>query len=304
MTTGRWKLGLLLTLITVSMWSTLPLFLQAAVKFIAPLNLNFMRFAGSATLLGIILSLRHSRPRREQFKPALLPLLFVAVLGLAGNYALYLWGVSQVSASAAQVVIQLAPAMLAAGSIVIFKECFSWVQGFGFFMLLVGLGTFFNHRWLSLLAAFDTYVMGLLLVLLSAFAWVAYALAQKKLLSEFKSPQLMLVIYISAALMFAPFASFSQLQHLAGWQWLVFLTCVVNTVIAYGAFAEAMNHWEASRVSAVLALGPLGTISCAAVAEKVWPGAFVYEPINGLSIVGAVVVVVGSSMVALARRPR
>ena len=33
--------------------------------------------------------------------------------------------------------------------------------------------------------------------------------------------------------------------------------CALNTLVAYGAFAEALAHWEASRVSTILATTPL-----------------------------------------------
>jgi len=48
-----------------------------------------------------------------------------------------------------------------------------------------------------------------------------------------------------------------QLTQLQLWL-LVF--CCINTLIAYGCFAEAMNLWDASKVSATLALAPLFTI--------------------------------------------
>jgi hypothetical protein len=38
---------------------------------------------------------------------------------------------------------------------------------------------------------------------------------------------------------------------------LALLFCCANTVVAYGAFTEALNIWQAAKVSAVLAMAPI-----------------------------------------------
>lgn len=87
-----------------------------------------------------------------------------------------------------------------------------------------------------------------------------------------------------------------QLSPLQGW---LLLACCLNTLVAYGAFAEALAHWEASRVSATLALTPLVTFVAVALAAWLWPDYVHAEDINALGYVGAVTVVAGSAMVAL-----
>ena len=75
--------------------------------------------------------------------------------------------------------------------------------------------------------------------------------------------------------------------------------CGLNTLIAYGSFAEAMVHIEASKVSTVLALTPLITV----VVVQVFPNSGIsVEPMTALSISGAILVVVGSMATALNRR--
>jgi drug/metabolite transporter (DMT)-like permease len=88
-----------------------------------------------------------------------------------------------------------------------------------------------------------------------------------------------------------------QLSPLQGW---LLLACCFNTLIAYGAFAEALAHWEASRVSATLAITPLVTFVAVAIAAWLWPDYVHAEQINGLGYGGAVLVVLGSASVALA----
>ena len=72
--------------------------------------------------------------------------------------------------------------------------------------------------------------------------------------------------------------------------------------MAYGAFAAALNHWQASRVSAVLALTPLSTLAFSVLAEAFWPDVFHAERISWTSLAGAAAVVGGSLLVTLAGR--
>jgi hypothetical protein len=72
---------------------------------------------------------------------------------------------------------------------------------------------------------------------------------------------------VGCALAFAPLASPSSLARLDAAGAGVLAFCALNTVVGYGAFAESLAHWEASRVGAVLALTPLGTLACRAALD-------------------------------------
>ena len=96
--------------------------------------------------------------------------------------------------------------------------------------------------------------VGILLVVLSAVLWAAYALAQKQLLRSISSAQIMLGIYVGAVVLFLPTARPASLMELDGAGLALLAFCSLNTLVAYGSFAEALDHWEASRVSAVLAV--------------------------------------------------
>ena len=74
--------------------------------------------------------------------------------------------------------------------------------------------------------------------------------------------------------------------------------CGFNTLIAYGCFAEALAHLEASRVSAVIALTPLLTVL---IVQLIPIEGIVAEPIGALSLLGALMVVCGSVTAATAR---
>jgi drug/metabolite transporter (DMT)-like permease len=226
-------------------------------------------------------------------------LVALAVCGLVGNYVLYLIGLKMLSPGTTQLVIQMGPVLLLISSIFLFKERFSLGQGIGLLVLLIGFGLFFNQRLIELLTSLGDYTAGILTVLLASAVWAFYGLSQKQLLTVWNSLQVMMVIYLFCALLVTPWAhpmEALQLSPLQGW---LLLACCLNTLVAYGAFAEALAHWEASRVSATLAITPLVTFASVATAAWLWPDYVQAEDINGLGYSGAVLVVLGSALTAL-----
>ena len=67
--------------------------------------------------------------------------------------------------------------------------------------------------------------------------------------------------------------------------------CALNSLIAYGCFVEALEHWEASRISAVLATTPLITVGAITVGAPIFPEVIAPDPLNMLSVAGALLVV-------------
>ena len=102
----------------------------------------------------------------------------------------------------------------------------------------------------------------------------------------------------------APFAAWGELQALDGYQWLCLLFCCLNTPIAYGAFAEALNYWEVSKVSTTITLVPLFTIVFAALGHWLQPQHFAAVDINLLAAIGAMLVVFGAICSALQQRQK
>ena len=78
--------------------------------------------------------------------------------------------------------------------------------------------------------------------------------------------------------------------------------CCANTAVAYGAFGEALHYWDVSRVSAVLSTAPIVTLASMWVIERAGLGLMAPEGLNALSVVGALAVVGGSMVSALAAR--
>ncbi len=131
-------------------------------------------------------------------------LVGLAIAGLVSNYVLYLMGLNLLSPGTTQLVIQIAPFLLLISSLFVFRESFSAGQLLGLLVLLLGFGLFFNQRLGELLTSLTDYTLGVLTVLAAAVVWVVYGLAQKQLLSQWSSFQVMMVIYLGCALLLTP----------------------------------------------------------------------------------------------------
>ncbi|HEX5793455.1 MAG TPA: EamA family transporter, partial [Rheinheimera sp.] len=111
---------------------------------------------------------------------------------------------------------------------------------------------------------------------------------------------IMYLLYFSGTVAFLPVSDFSPLLTLSSLHWALLVFCCLNTVVAYGAFAEALHHWEASKVSAVLAVTPLFTIFFAQLLNGIFPTFIAAQSLNLWSWLGAALVVLGSALTALA----
>jgi len=265
---GRWKLGLLLALVTAACWATLPVALKMSLSVLDPMTLTWFRFAFAAVFMGLWLLGKRRMAVFGALQPKQWRWLLLATVLLIGNYIGYLLGVKYTSPGNAQLLIQLAPLLMALGGVFIFRERFVWGQWLGLLIIVLG-------------------------------SWAAYALMQKQLLLKLSSQHILAVIYLFSALLLWPFAHPSALADLNALHWALLLYCALNTLVAYGAFAEALEHWQASRVSAVLATTPMLCLGVVALVHAFWPEAVASEHVGLLGFAGAVLVVVGSALSSL-----
>ncbi|MFO0213290.1 MAG: DMT family transporter, partial [Pseudanabaena sp.] len=249
---GRSRLGLALSLLTVLLWGLLAIALKIVLKELDPFTVTWFRFTVSGILLGGYLALRHKLPTWQQLRKVSLPIFLVAVCGLTMNYVLFLIGVGKTSANNAQVITQIAPVIMGMASLAIFKEKYNYKQWGGVAILVCGLLLFSHDQLQSLITSFDTYIWGNALLILGAIVWAFYGLAQKQLLLNLPSASVLLCLYLSASTLLAPMAHPHRLLTLSALPLAALIFCALNTLIAYGAFAAALEHWEASRVSAVI----------------------------------------------------
>jgi drug/metabolite transporter (DMT)-like permease len=140
------------------------------------------------------------------------------------------------------------------------------------------------------------------MLVFGAIVWGGYALLQKQLLMRLGSMQILLLIYAVASIVLLPFSHPARLLQLDGLHWMMLGYCALNTIGAYGAFAEALAHWEASRVSAILATTPLLCIGAVTLVHLAWPQLLAAERISSLGWIGAALAVAGSAAVSLLGR--
>jgi len=302
--TGNWKFALLLSLFSALLWGILPIALKAMMSFMDPYTITWYRFLFAGIVSFSILSFKKGIPHLRGTNNKIVITLLIAAIGLCGNYILYLLGLTRTGPGAAQVLIQLAPILLILGGVTIFKEDFSIQQLIGLICILIGFGLFFQHRVQEIFTSLTEYTLGIILIIGAAVTWAVYALAQKQLLKLFNSQQILLLIFAFGTIFLLPTANPGTLLGLDLTGIILLAFCSANTLLAYGCFAEALEHWEASRVSAILAIVPLLTLVFMELVIPVYPDLLSSEEITWVSFLGAIVVVVGTVIFVIKKNKR
>jgi len=297
--TQRPVLGFCLSLTAALMWGILPVALKELLAGMDATTIVWYRFFVALLVLGLWLFIKRQLPpflaagRRTNLY------LLVAALGLCANYYLFSYSLNFVNAETSEAVIQLTTLFLILGGVVVYSEPFVRVQKLGTAILVLGLLLFFNERLRGFANLDDQETIGVIIVVFAAITWTVYALLQKRLLSEFSSVQILLCIYVVSVLVLLPFINPGSLFGLNTLQFGLLTFCCLNTIIAYGAFAEALNIWDASKVSATLALAPLFTIGSLKLIVWIHPEYLHSDRLNWVSLIGAGLLVLGSVLTAL-----
>ena len=293
------RLAFALALLAALLWGLLPLALWLLTPVLDTFTITWCRFLFAAVVVGALLGRAGVLPRPWRLAAPLPALLLVAIVGVTVNYTLFVVGVSLTSPAIAQVVTQLANLFLLFGGMIVLGERFSRLQWFGFAVLLTGLGLFFNRRLPLLFGARAHEGFGVLLLLVGALTWACYGLAQKRLLRLLSSPQTLWLLYVGGALLLTPLVHPARLQALSHTQAWALLFCCFNTLIAYGAYAEAMKLGEVARVSATVSISPLFTLLGGILAPYWLSGFSAIEAPDALTLLGACAVVAGSALCAM-----
>ena len=292
----QFRLGLVLSVLTAALWGSLPIALRPVVEVVDPVTVTWCRYLVASVGMGALLAYQGHLPTRQNFAQGRWLFLLIALVGFAANNFGFLWGLRLTTPSTAQIVIQLAPLLVIFGAVRWFGEHFGAWQWVGVSLLPFGLLVFFHQK----LSGFsDSFGLGLLVLVGSAFLWASYALAQKRLIRDMKSVAIMGIIYVTGSILMLPAIDISHLAALDTTRWWFLFYCCLNSLVSYGCFSEALAVWPASRVSAVVATTPLFTVVFTRLAAFLWPGYIVPEALDSLSLTGAGVVVLGCILMAL-----
>ncbi|CNE73178.1 DMT family transporter [Yersinia kristensenii] len=295
--------GIFLALTTAVFWGALPIAMKQVLEVMEPYTIVWYRFMMAAIGLGIILASRRQLPSLKLFRQRRwLVLLIIATCGLLGNFIFFSSSLQYLSPTTSQVIGQLSPVGMMVASVLILKERMRINQIIGAIMLICGLMLFFNTSLHEIFTRLTDYTLGVVLGVCAAVVWVSYGVAQKVLLRRMASQQILLLLYTLCAIALFPLAKPAVIFQLNGWQFACLLFCGVNTLVGYGALAEAMARWQAAQVSALVTLTPLFTLFFSILLALAWPDMFAAPSLNLVGYVGAFVVVAGAMFSAIGHR--
>jgi drug/metabolite transporter (DMT)-like permease len=294
--------GFFLSLTTAVLWGVLPVFLMLSLEVMDAVTITLYRFFVAGIFVFLLLLKTKSLPRLSALGRNKGIWLLLASLFLVANYVANVRGLEYLNPETVQIVMQTAPFMLMIGGVVFYKERLNRLEICGVVMLFSGLILFFNDRLAGLFLSLNQYTTGVVIILFAATTWSAYALMQKTLLKVLTAKQLTLLIYILGFCVLLPFSNVYQLMDMQTIHILALLFCCANTIVAYGAFTEALNIWQASKVSAVLATAPIFTFLSMLMAVKWLPQHFTASYLDTWAYIGAAVVIMGSALTALGRK--
>ena len=292
-------LGFFLSLIAAAMWGMLPVALKELLSGMDAITIVWYRFIVAAAVLLPWLAFKQQLPNLIAVGWRIRWYLVIAAVGLSCNYYLFNYSLNFINGETTEAVIQMTTLFLILGGVVFYKEPFIGVQKLGTLLIIAGLALFFNERLVDMTSLENMETIGVLIVFVSAVAWTVYALLQKKLLETFSSVQILFFIYSFSFLVLLPFVTPGSALQLTPIQMALLGFCCLNTLVAYGCFAEALNLWDASKVSAVLALAPLFTIGSLKLTVYFYPAYEFSDRLSLLSIIGALLLVAGSVLTAL-----
>lgn len=306
------QLGIFYAITTGLCWAVLAIALKYALHFASSGTIVWFRLFGAA--LGIfgyyvyraIFVERSLSTLKRLFWPPPLNIV-LAGLFLSFNYFGYMHGLELTSASNAQIMIQVGPLTLLVIGVFYFRESLRWQQGCGIALALVGFALFNWDQVALALEKSDVYIAGNTWIIMAALAWSVYATIQKRQIGKdgWTPQETNAVIYMTSMFALMPMARFHELAPLNFWQWLLMLSLGLNTIVAYGAFAEALQLVPASIVSLIISVNPLLTLLLIALIGHFGMTFISPEPIMWRGYLGAALVAGGVAIaVSMRQSPR
>ncbi|MCF7982661.1 MAG: DMT family transporter [Pseudomonadales bacterium] len=291
------KLGATLAIISVAFWGLLPVSSKGLLDTVDAYTLNFYRFVVATILLGVYLGLKGTPPILMKLQPKHYGLMVSAVLGLLVNHVMFMDALQYIPAGSSQIIVQLGPITLLIVSVLLFREAFSLRQWGGTLLFVFGLCLFFNDRLVEIFSFASDYAFGIFYMIAASLIWIFYGLAQKLLVGTVSPVFILLCCYSLGAIVLFPVADIDVILQLNQVQLWLLAACTLTSLIAYICFGESLVHWPASKSSALLAFIPIATLVYENTFTILLPRYISADTLNALSIVGALLVVVGCLVV-------
>ena len=180
-------------------------------------------------------------------------------LCLAANYFWVTIGVEITGPSNMAVLIQMATVFLVLAGVFVFRERLTLRQVLGMFVAAAGLVLFFMDQQ-SRIAMSREYYFADFLIIMAAIVWVGYMISQKFLSQKYGAQSLNFLVYAIATFVLVGAVEWSEFASAGFNAWLALSFCGVNTLLAYGALAEAVKYLPLSLISVIISLNPLITL--------------------------------------------
>ena len=242
------------------MWSVNYVVARTAPGIISPHVLALGRWFLAGLILAAISRSELWRERQHTLRvwPQYLAL---GTLGMLICGAWVYWAAETTTAINIALIYAASPVLITLGAVVGLKESFSWRQGFGVVLALLGvLHVVVKGQWTALSQV--VWVLGDGLIVMAMVSWAAYALLLKKWASPLSSTARLAATCMGGSLILLPFAltEWVTTAH-ADWSWtaslLVITAALFPGVGAYWAYGFCQKTLGASRVAASLYMGPL-----------------------------------------------
>lgn len=250
--------GLFYAGITALCWGFLAIGLKVAAGFVSSYDIVWFRLGVAFIFLFGYFLIKHPSSLRILVKPPWKLVLAALLLGV--NYIGFMNGVIYTDPNVSQVLIQIGPILLGAAGFFIFKEKINYKQGIGFLIAAFGLFLFYKENLSVFIQQAEVFNKGVWWIVFAAVAWTVYAIFQKQLLSTVSAMEMNMVIFGLPMLLFTPFVGFSHLAHLGFWQWILLISLGLNTLIAYGTLALALQYADTNKVSVIITMNPIITV--------------------------------------------
>ena len=294
MNSPNYARGIFFTLITMSLWGVLPIFMKVALDDFSSGTIVWFRFAFTFVVLYLLLLSTQQNPAPILRNPPKLALLGGLCLG--GNYFYFIRGVELSSPSNAAVLIQVAPVLLVMVGVLVFNEKFNKSQFAGLFVAAIGMILFYKDQSANVVNA-ELYTTANIYIFVGAVLWVGYMAFQKKLTPAYRAQHLNLLVYGTAAVVLLGTVTWGEFRSadMNGWAMLIFLG--INTLVAYGSLAEAIKYIPVSLISVIVTLNPFITLTVMHILDLIGPEWITPEAIGLWGYMGACTTITGVILV-------
>ena len=279
-------ISLLLILVSL-IWAGSFIAVKVTVDEISPIDLGFLKFLFATPFMFLIILLRKKNthiPKKE------IPSLIV--LGLTGVTLIYILqyiGIEYTTASTSSVLISTNVIFIAILSAIFLKEQFSLNKAVGVTISFIGVFVVILAQTTNKTIVFsDIFLIGCILVLLSALCWAIFSIVGKRLLTKYDPIAVTTYAFALGTIFYLPTISpniLPMMQNISFNGWLsVFYLAFLSSVFGYVAWYYALSKVEASKAAVFLNLIPLFAITMSF---------FINEIPTVTFLVGAILIIYG-----------